>query len=68
FLPTLWDFKFASGTTPNPSGISSNTPPPSLQTTPPSQTNPPQPPVVLPKINVTCQLVATTLTCTETPA
>jgi hypothetical protein len=66
FLPTLWDFKFASGTTPNPSGISSNTPPPPLQTTPPSQTNPP--PVVLPKINVTCRLVATTLTCTETPA
>ncbi len=53
FLPTLWDFKFASGTTPNPSGILSNTPP--QQTTPG-------------KINVTCRLIATTLTCIESTA
>ena len=58
FLPTLWDFKFVAGTIPNPVGTPGTIPPPPT----------PQQPVILPKINVTCRLIATTLTCTQSTA
>jgi hypothetical protein len=70
FLPTLWDFKFASGTIPNPVGTPGTIPNP-VETpgTIPSSPAPQQPVIPIPpKINVTCRLIATTLTCTETTA